>query len=105
MYSLTAYSPIQTNSLFIHSFATAYYEAGELEKEKAEYERIVDLKTERDDLYARSFYKLGLIHENQGNKDKAIEHYEKFLSLWKDADPGLPEVDNAKMRLAELKNP
>jgi hypothetical protein len=34
----------------------------------------------------------------------AIEHYEKFLSLWKDTDPGLPEVEDTKERLTELKS-
>ena len=34
-----------------------------------------------------------MLEETQkGWKGKAIEHYEKFLSLWKDAYPGIVEV-------------
>ncbi len=42
---------------------------------------------------------LGKIFEQKG---KAIEHYEKFLDLWKDSDPNIAEVDEARERPAGL---
>jgi hypothetical protein len=36
---------------------------------------------------------------------KAIENYKKFLTFWKDADPGIPEVEDARKRVAGLKKP
>ena len=43
------------------------------------------------------------LYEQKGNAAKAIEHYEKFLDLWKDADPGIAEAEDGKKRLAGLK--
>ena len=93
--------------LFLDSLGRAYYESGDLDKARGEYGRIQNINVEGKfdfgDVYAKSFHMLGKIHEQQGDTDKAIEHYEKFLDLWKDADPGQPEVEDAKKRLAGLK--
>ncbi len=56
------------------------------------------------DLYAKSFYMLGKIYEKKEMTKEARENYEKFLELWKDADPGIIEVSIAKKRLASLQS-
>jgi hypothetical protein len=55
------------------------------------------------DLYAKSFYMRGKVAELQGNKGRAIENYQRFLTLWKSADPGQSGVEDARKRLAGLK--
>jgi hypothetical protein len=43
------------------------------------------------------------LYKQKGWEGKVIEHYEIFLSLWKDADPVIAEVDDAKKRQAGLR--
>jgi tetratricopeptide (TPR) repeat protein len=96
---------INDHAFFIDPLAQAYYEAGELDKARETYKRIILSTLGRlywGDIYAKSFYMLGKIWEQKGDTGKAIEHYEKFLDLWKDADPGIAEVDDARERLAGL---
>jgi serine/threonine-protein kinase len=40
-------------------------------------------------LYARSFLVRGQLHEQLGEREAATTAYEKFLELWKEADPSL----------------
>jgi serine/threonine protein kinase/Tfp pilus assembly protein PilF len=93
------------HAFYLEPLAEAYYRAGQLEKAKNQYEEIVSLTVGRlyfGDLYAKSFYMLGKIADQQGDKARAADNYRKFLDLWKDADPGLPEVPDARGRLASL---
>ena len=60
---------------------------------------------ERAIFYPKSFYLLGKIYEKKGDTQLANENYEKFLDLWKDADKDLPDLIDAKERLAKLVRP
>ncbi len=87
--------------IYADSLGLAYYKSEEFEKAREEYEGMASPRIDRwyyGDIYVKSFYMLGKIYEQQGNTTKAIENYEKFLDLWKDADPGIAEVQDARKR-------
>jgi tetratricopeptide (TPR) repeat protein len=103
--SLQTMDPHNKRADYIESLAKAYAASGDIDEAQEEYEKITSGAVDRHtygDVYARSFYELGKIYEQKSWKGKAIEHYEKFLELWKNADPGLSEVEDAKKRLDEL---
>jgi serine/threonine protein kinase/Flp pilus assembly protein TadD len=92
-------------AMFFDSIAQAYFEAGQQEKALSTYNKITQLTSGRlawGIIYAKSFYQLGKIHEMRGDRAKAINYYQKFLDLWKNADPGIPEIEDARKRLAGL---
>jgi serine/threonine protein kinase/tetratricopeptide (TPR) repeat protein len=92
-------------AFIVEPLALAYFEKGDLERAREEYESIGMMTFGRKgfgDIYAKSFYMLGKVYEQQGKKREAKRNYERFLDLWKNADPGLPEIDDARARLAAL---
>ena len=103
--------PEQNNWFPYHAFVAydlglAYVLSENFDKAEQAFDNIINMTTGRlwwGDLYAKSFYMLGKICEQQGDTAKAKEHYEKFLDLWKDADPGIQEVEDARKRMNGLK--
>jgi class 3 adenylate cyclase/tetratricopeptide (TPR) repeat protein len=53
--------------------------------------------------YPKSFYLLGKLYEAKKNRAAAVKNYEKLLEMWKDADEDLPDLIDAKKRLARLR--
>jgi tetratricopeptide (TPR) repeat protein len=93
-------------AFFYDGLAAAYYRSDDWPKAIETYNRIIGLTTGRlrwGDIYARSYYWLGKIHQRTGNSREAAAHYERFLKLWESADSGLPEVPDAQKQLEALK--
>ena len=88
-----------------YHIAQCYYEKGELDwaiAEATSAQKSTNL-TYHPYYYPMSFLLLGKIYDKKGDTQLAIENYEKFLELWKDADEDLPDLIEAKERLAKLR--
>jgi serine/threonine protein kinase/tetratricopeptide (TPR) repeat protein len=87
--------------------AKAYLASGRLGEAVAEFEKVLSTYDESrawNTIWSvKAYYLLGLAYEKSGWNNKAIEKYEEFLDIWKDADPAIREVEDAKERLKKLK--
>jgi len=92
--------PVEKDTL-----ARAYKAMGETDKAIAEYGRLmtIDPANQVRQLIPPIYhYRLARLYEDKGLADEARKQYQKFLEVWKDADPGRPEVADAKKRLSAL---
>ena len=55
-----------------------------------------------DFFWAKKHYKLARLYERTNQDDKARESYSRFLELWHGADDDIPEILDARIRLAAL---
>ena len=88
------------------TLARAYEQNRQIDKAIAEYERLTapyPKSTNPFLIHPKYYYRLAKLYEKKGLALKAKENFNRFLDLWKDADPGQPEVEDAKTHLAGLK--
>ena len=82
----------------------AYLEAGQGAEAAAEFEKILDSPgiVVSDPMGPLARWKLGEAFYLSGNKTRSKRAYEDFLTLWKDADPDIPILKQAKAEYARL---
>jgi eukaryotic-like serine/threonine-protein kinase len=71
----------------------------------AEFQKILDHRgiVSGDPIGGLAHLQLGRSHALAGDKDQALAAYKDFLTLWKDADPDIPILKEAKAEYARLK--
>jgi len=87
------------------SLALAYFESGQIDKAIEHYRTFVgrsSLGSESQDDWVLAHYRLGLLFEKKGDGAEAAKSYARFLEIWKDADPNIPELADARRRLQKL---
>jgi tetratricopeptide (TPR) repeat protein len=69
------------------------------------YEKVISLTTgylAAGDAYARSLYQLGRIYQEKNEPENARKYFQRFLNVFRNADPDLPAVEDARKRLASV---
>lgn len=93
------------HAFYLNSLADVYFRMDDLENAEIYYIKITAMTTGMllwGDIYARSYYMLGKISQMKNQKNQAVKYYKKFLDLWQDADPILPEMNEVREQLGLL---
>ena len=83
----------------------AYLAAHQGSEAASEFQKILDHRgpVHNDPIGALAHLELGRAYAMQGDTTKARGAYQDFLALWKDADPDIPILKQAKAEYAKLK--
>jgi tetratricopeptide (TPR) repeat protein/DNA-binding winged helix-turn-helix (wHTH) protein len=84
--------------LYEDCLANAYLELSRLDEAIREYQRIL----RRNPNYPLAQYHLAEAYRRKGKPQEARSAYQQFLQNWKNADPGVPEVRQARRELTAL---
>jgi serine/threonine protein kinase/Flp pilus assembly protein TadD len=107
--SVTDFEKLAKGSQAFHSLyllGRSYLEAGRLGQAVGTLEKALSMYDNSRvwTSAVKIYYLLGLAYEKSAWNDKAIQQYQEFLDIWKNADHGIPEVADARERLKKLKS-
>jgi len=96
------YARGNSNLLFVRGLA--YEEAKRYAEAEQDFRKILDMKSVHgpDMLVPATQLELGRLYQKQGDTSKARIAYQNFLAAWKDADPDVPLLREAKAEYAKL---
>jgi len=81
----------------------AYLKSGQPQQAAAEFQKMIRNRPWNYPLFALARLQLARAEAMSGNKENAGKNYQDFLTLWKDADPDLPLLKEAKAEYDKLK--
>ena len=96
------YARANTAVFFVRGLA--YAQAKRYAEAQQDFQKVLDLKAHNgpDILFAATELELGRVFQKQGDASKARIAYQNFLAAWKDADPDVPLLHEAKAEYAKL---
>jgi tetratricopeptide (TPR) repeat protein len=88
-------------------FAQAHDLAGHADSAIYYFEKFAAVKdpniSEDSQFLPGTYRRLGELYEAKGNTVKAVENYDKFVDLWKNAEPEMqPQVQVVREKIAKL---
>jgi eukaryotic-like serine/threonine-protein kinase len=81
----------------------AYLKVGQGPQAAAEFQKLIRILTWSHPLASLAHLQLGRAEEMSGDKRGARKAYQDFFALWKDADPDIPILKQAKAEYEKLK--
>jgi len=92
-------SYIEHREYYRQALAEVHFKIGNLDQTIIECQSIINDYP----YWAQVYYLMGQVSEQKGWKRKALESYNVFLTIWKDADRDLPEIRDARERVSLLR--
>ena len=88
--------------VYMGALAETYTLMGDQDNAIAWYRKAIESERHSSPYMIQFHYRLGLLYEEKQEFQAASEAYQRFLHFWKDADPDIPILADAKERLGAL---